>query len=187
MRSYSLLLMSVLVVAACIAAQAQAPSYNNVGRTPTEQEIKAWDLAISPDGKELPPGSGTSKQGAIVFTARGCAFCHGPTGTEGPAPRLVADKRTMEGGLREQPYATIIWDFINRAMPMRQEGLLTVDEVYALTAFLLHSNGIIQENDVMDAKTLPQVKMPHRDNSPVPDLSKWKPGSPIDRPFRAHH
>jgi hypothetical protein len=92
----------------------------------------------------------------------------------------------MEGGLREQAYATIIWDFINRAMPLRQEGLLTVDEIYALTAFLLYSNGIIQEDAVMDAQTLPKVEMPHRDKSPVPDISKYKPGSPMDRPFRTN-
>jgi cytochrome c len=180
------LFVPVMALAACVVAQAQAPTYANVGRAPTEQEIKAWDMAISREGKELPPGSGTAKQGAVIFAGRGCAFCHGPTATEGPAPRLVADKKTMEGGLREQAYATIIWDFINRAMPLRQEGLLTVDEIYALTAFLLYSNGIIQEDAVMDAQTLPKVEMPHRDKSPVPDISKYKPGSPMDRPFRTN-
>ena len=154
---------SILYVAA------QTPTYPNVGRAPTQKEIRDWDIIISRDGKELPPGSGTAKQGAVVFLGRGCSMCHGPTGSEGPAPRLVADEKTREGGMREQPYATIVWDFIHRGMPMRQEGLLTPNEVYAVTAYLLYRNGIIREDEVMDAKTLPKVQMPHSDRAPVPD------------------
>ncbi len=182
--SYLVSLLAMTTNVFCVVALAQAPNYENVGMAPTEEQIRAWDIAISRDGKELPPGSGTVKEGELIFAGRGCAFCHGPTGAEGPAPPLVADKRTMEGGLREQPFATIIWDFINRAMPLRQEGLLTVNEVYALTAFLLYSNGIIGEDEVMNATTLPKVQMPHRDKSPVPDITEWKPGLPMDRPFR---
>ena len=171
---------SILYVAA------QAPSYPNVGRAPTEKEIRDWNLIISNDGKELLPGSGDAKQGAVVFLGRGCAGCHGPTGFEGPAPRLVADEKTLEGGIREQPFATIVWDFINRAMPLRQEGLLTPNEVYAVTAYLLYRNGIIREDEVMDATTLPKVQMPHRDKKLIPDISKWKPatteGPPHEHP-----
>src|SRR5262245_3447559 len=166
--------LNVIVAVAALSVSilsiaAQSPKYPNVGRTATEKEIRDWSLIISRDGKELLPGSGNAKQGAVVVAGRGCAQCHGPTGLEGPAPRLVADEKTLEGGLREQPYATIIWDFINRAMPLRQEGLLTPNEVYAVTAFLLYRNGIIREDQVMDAKSLPKVQMPHRDKAPVPD------------------
>jgi S-disulfanyl-L-cysteine oxidoreductase SoxD len=155
--------------------QAQTPTYPNIGRAPTQKEVRDWDIIISPDGKELPPGSGTAKEGTWVFVARGCSQCHGPNGAEGPAPRLVADEKTREGGMREQPYATIVWDFINRGMPMRQEGLLTPNEVYAVTAFLLYRNGIIREDEVMDAKSLPKVQMPHRDKAPVPDAPHEHP------------
>ena len=89
-----------------------------------------------------------------------------------------------EEGLARLPFATTIWDYINRAMPRGQEGSLSVDEVYALTAFLLHSNGVIQETDVIDANTLPKVRMPFRDKFKAPDLSKWTPGMPMPRPFR---
>ena len=164
---------SILYVAA------QTPTYPNVGRAPTAEEIRAWSIIISRDGKELLPGSGTAKQGAVVFVGRGCSMCHGPTGSEGPAPRLVADEKTLEGGLRDQPYATIIWDFINRAMPLRQEGLLTPNEVYAVTAYLLYRNGIIREDEVMDATSLPKVQMPNRDRNSrntVPDPSHQHSG-----------
>jgi S-disulfanyl-L-cysteine oxidoreductase SoxD len=179
MRSVLNILVAVVAVSVSIlSVLAQTPTYPNVGRTPTTKEMRDWAITISRDGKELLPGHGTAKEGAVVFLARGCAQCHGPSGYEGPAPRLVADEQTREGGLREQPYATIIWDFINRAMPMRQEGLLTPNEVYAVTAYLLYRNGIIQENDVMDPTTLPKVVMPHRDKIRIPDAKNWKPGAP---------
>jgi cytochrome c len=74
------------------------------------------------------------------------------------------------------PYATTVWDFINRGMPLGSEGTLTPDEVYALTAYLLYLNGVIAEDAVMDAESLPMVQMPNRDNwAPLPD---WKPGMP---------
>jgi cytochrome c len=168
-------------------ALAQSPTYE-LGRVPTASEIHAWDTAVGPDGKELPPGSGSAKEGARIFEIRGCAGCHGPTGVEGPAPRLVGGvgSLTTDKPLRTVgsfwPFATSIWDFINRAMPLNQGGYLSPDEVYALTAFLLQRNGIIQESDVLDAKSLPNVQMPNRDGYRPPPISEWKPGMP--RPFR---
>jgi len=153
------------------AALAQTPSYANVGRTPTKEEIQAWDISVGPDGKGLPPGQGTAKDGAPIFAAK-CAVCHGPNG-EGAkiGPRVVggiADTETLTtlkpvrsvGGY--WPYATTVWDFINRAMPRGQSGTLTANEVYALTAFILAKSNIIKEDDVLDAKTLPKVQMPNR-------------------------
>lgn len=183
--------LALIVALACwTTALAQAPTYE-LGRTATEREIRAWDTAVAPDGKELPPGSGSAKEGARIFDIRGCAGCHGPTATEGPAPRLVGGVGSLDTDTPLRtigsfwPFATSIWDFINRAMPLDQGGYLSPDEVYALTAFLLHKNGIIQESDVMDAKSLPKVRMPNRDGYRPPPIAEWKPGMP--RPFTIEH
>ena len=158
------------------AAPAQSPTYR-LGRSPSDEEVRAWDIAIGPTGKELPPGSGNAKEGAKVFTQR-CGACHGPTGDGGAlGPRLVEGKaphpRKTLGSF--WPFATTIWDYINRSMPRGQEGTLRPDEVYAVTAYLLYRNGIIQESDVLDAKSLPKVPMPNR-NGFIPPEPGWKPG-----------
>ena len=165
------------------AALAQSPTYG-VGRTPTAEEIRAWDISISPTGEELPPGRGTAKEGALVYQQKACAACHGPKGVDGPAPRLVkldkgpdADPWDLGRILPiRSPYATLVWDYINRGMPLNGEGTLTADEVYALTAYLLHLNDVISEDMVIDAQSLPKIEMPNRDAfAPLPD---WKPGMP---------
>lgn len=157
---------------------AQSPTYG-LGRAAKPDEIKAWDLAISPDGKELPPGSGSAAEGAKIYAAN-CTGCHGKTGKEGPNDVLVGGQGTLNTSKPVKtvgsywPYATTIWDYINRAMPYNRPGSLTADQVYAVTAYLLSLNGIIKEDTVMNAKTLPQVKMPNRDGfigDPRPD---WK-------------
>lgn len=136
-------------------------------------------LTIGPGGENLPPGSGTATEGALVFTQRGCSACHGPTGVEGPALVLVGGRATMASSyfpIVQWPFATMIWDYVHRAMPYDRPGRLTYDEVYALTAYLLFRNGIIQEGDVMDAKTLPLVQMPHRSAYKVP--KPWTTDTP---------
>ena len=170
---------ALLALGACAGAMtqalAQSPAYN-LGRVPTAEETRAWDIAIGPSGKELPPGSGTAKEGATVY-AQNCAACHGATGTERQTigPRLIAGKIGSYW-----PFATTIWDYINRAMPRTKEGSLKPAEVYAVTAFLLFKSGIIKENDVMDSKTLPRVAMPHR-SAFVPSEPVWKPNA--KRPY----
>src|SRR5213594_2413928 len=168
-----------------VSALAQGPTYG-VGRTPTAEEIRALDISIGPTGEELPPGKGTAKEGAQVYRAKGCAGCHGAAGIEGRAPILKSKagpagsdvdiwKRERILPLRS-PFATTVWDYINRAMPLNREGTLTADEVYALTAFLLNINGVIPEDQVLDAKSLPKVKMPIGDRyAPLPE---WKPRTP---------
>src|ERR671925_5948 len=144
---------------------AQSPTYG-VGRTPSAEEIRAWDISIGPTGEELPPGRGTPKEGAQVYRAK-CAGCHGATGIEGNSP-ILRSKAGPEVELwargrilpLRSPFATTVWDYINRAMPLNREGTLTANEVYALTAFLLHINGVVPEDEMLDAKTLPNVKMP---------------------------
>jgi cytochrome c len=161
-----------------VAALAQSPRYG-VGRTPTPEEIRAWDISIGPTGEELPPGHGTVKEGALVYRAK-CAGCHGATGVEGTAPNLKSkvgpDVELWERGrilpLRA-PFATTVWDYINRGMPLNREGTLTADEVYALTAFLLYINDVIPEELTLDANSLPKVKMPIGDDyAPLPE---WRP------------
>ena len=148
---------------------AQAPSYSNVGRAPSKEEVQAWNDSIGPQGKELPPGSGTAKQGAEIFASK-CAACHGPAG-EGSqiGPRLVGGRAALNSPTPSRtlanywPFATTVWDYINRAMPPKQEGSLSPSDVYALTAFILYRNEIIPEGQVIDAASLPKVKMPNRD------------------------
>jgi cytochrome c len=176
---------AAIYLATCSVAHAQSPTYK-VGRPPTEADLRAWDNVVGTDGKELPPGSGTAKDGARVYTAK-CSFCHGATLTEGPAPKLVggidslATRTPVLTVGSFWPFATTVWDFINRSMPQGAEGSLTPDQAYAVTAFLLFKNGIIKETDVLDEKTLLQVKMPNRDGFyPVkPEATakngNWKP------------
>lgn len=182
MRCYFSLLLLVMAMGACGAALAQGPAYK-VGRTPPPDEIKAWDIDISADGKELPPGSGTAQQGAKIYVQK-CTYCHGATGTEGRAPDQMDSmskaplvkgggpqaEQIMRGdalgGIWGWPFAPDIFDYIRRGMPMPLPGAktwtetLSADQVYALTAWILSQNGIIKDGDVMDAKTLPKVKMP---------------------------
>jgi len=175
MRCFKLLTATIALVAS-VTALAQGPTYQ-LGTTPSEAEIKARDTAVSPRGKELPPGSGTVKQGATVY-AQKCQGCHGPNGTgtklhRGLIPLGNAKPVKIQGSL--VPYATTVWDFINRAMPSTKPGSLTPDEVYAVTAFVLFLNGVITETDVLDATSLPRVRMPNRDNFIAVEID-WTPG-----------
>ena len=169
---------------------AQSPTYG-VGRSPTTEEIRAWDISIGPTGKELPPGHGTAVEGARHYVQKGCAGCHGPTGSSGKAPILIKRVAPPAGApvpclspcIRDatviaihSPFATVIWDYINRGMPLGREGSLKPDEVYALTAFLLFRNDVIKEDQVLDAQSLPTLQMPNRNGSATaPD---WKHGTP---------
>jgi S-disulfanyl-L-cysteine oxidoreductase SoxD len=141
----------------------------NLGRPATAAEIAAWDISIAPDGIGLPPGSGTSAQGAIVY-ARTCQMCHGEKGGGQPNDRLVGGQGTLAGKTPVRtigsywPYATTVFDYIRRSMPYLESKSLTNDEVYAVTAYLLHLNGIIGEHEPINAQTLPKVAMPNRDN-----------------------
>ena len=141
----------------------------------TKEEIAAWDIDVRPDGTGLPPGSGTVAQGGKIFTSK-CATCHGPDGKGGPyiggplGAGLVGsfdDDGSWQAMPKTVanfwPYATILFDYINRAQPYDEPGSLEANEVYALVAWLLHQNGLVGEDAVMDAVTLPQVEMPARD------------------------
>jgi len=158
----SLLLGSLLAS----SAFAQSPTYG-VGRTPTAEELRRMDISIGPNGEELPPGRGSAKEGAQLYMQKACVGCHGVGGTGGLAPILVSKqsadvpvwKRERILPLRA-PNATIVWDYINRGMPLGQEGTLKPDEVYSLTAYLLFLNKVIPEDQVLNKENLPKVKMP---------------------------
>jgi cytochrome c len=166
-----------------VPAAGQTPSKFNVGTPVTPEEIKSFDFLIGPQGQGLPAGSGTAKDGAVIYAKR-CEVCHGQNGERGVLRRLVLGKpgQPRQGPFMAEerdsvayyPYATIAWDYINRAMPVPKPGSLTHTEVYALTAFLLYRNGIIGETDVMNAQTLPKVEMPNR-NGFVPAVPVYPP------------
>ena len=140
----------------------------NLGTPISEAEIAAWDISILPDGSGLPPGSGAPSDGARIFAAK-CAACHGENGKGGSAAALVGGSPLTSGIETTKtianfwPYATTIFDFTRRAMPWPRPRTLTNDEVYALTAYMLSLNKIIGEDEVMNAQTLPKVRMPNRD------------------------
>ena len=140
----------------------------NLGQPISPADLAQWDITIFPDGKGLPAGSGTAAQGAPIF-AQKCAACHGDNGKGGEAAPLTAGppRATLDGGktiANFWPYATTVFDFIRRAMPANAPKSLTDQEVYALTAYLLSLNKLIGETDVINAQTLPKVKMPNAEN-----------------------
>ena len=163
---------------AALSSTAEWPVSFAIGHDATPAEIAALDIDFGPDGAGAPPGSGSVAEGKEVYDAK-CAACHGPTGQEGPNDRLVG-REPRDGfpfgetrGIRKTignywPYATTIFDYVIRAMPMTSPGSLTADEVYAVAAYILFLNEIIPEDAVMNAQTLPAVVMPARDRF-VPD------------------
>ena len=168
-------LLLVLVAGGC-AASGSAPSMSPgarevpaLGQPVTAAQIAGWDISIPPDGTGLPPGRGTPAQGAPVYEQK-CQACHGTRGAGQPNDRLVGGQGTLASATPVRtigsywPYSTTVFDYVRRAMPYIQPQSLTNEEVYALTAYLLHLNGIIGENDEMNAQTLPKVRMPNRDS-----------------------
>jgi mono/diheme cytochrome c family protein len=155
-----------VVIALHGVALAEGP---NLGKVMSPQEIASWDVSIGPDGKGLPPGSGTPQQGELVYVAK-CLGCHGEKGAGKPNDRLVGGQELLAPGQAPVktvgnfwPYATTVFDYVRRAMPLNDPKSLRDAEVYAVVAYILRLNGVIGENDTMDAKTLPSVRMPNRD------------------------
>ena len=150
----------------CGAALAESP---NLGKTAVPEEIASWDISIGPDGAGLPPGSGTPQQGEQVYLAK-CVACHGEKGAGKPNDQLVGGQGSLAPGQAAVktvgsywPYATTLFDYVRRAMPLNESKSLRDDEVYAIVAYILQLNGVIAENDTIDAQPLPMVQMPNRD------------------------
>lgn len=141
----------------------------NLGKIAAPEAVASWDVSIGPDGAGLPSGSGTPRQGEQVYLAK-CLGCHGDKGAGKPNDRLAGGKELIEPGRAAVktvgnfwPYATTVFDYVRRAMPLNEPKSLGDEEVYAVVAYILWLNGVIGENDKMDAKTLPAVQMPNRD------------------------
>ena len=172
----------------------EAPASYAIGRVATAQDIAALDVDVTPDGHGLPPGKGSVAQGAAVYAAK-CAACHGAAGEgqvgaapagQAAAPKLVGrdpkegfpfgqDPKLVKTVGNYWPYATTVFDYVRRAMPLSAPGSLTNDEVYAVVAFLLAQNEIIDKATVLDSATLVAVRMPARDKF-VPDDRKGGAG-----------
>jgi cytochrome c len=163
------------VVAAC-AAQPQSGRPPAFGAAASAEEIARSDISIPPSGAGLPAGSGTARQGAAVYAAK-CMACHGDKGAGKPADALaggigsLATAKPVRTVGSYWPYATTLFDYVRRAMPIGNPLSLTNDEVYAVSAYILYLNGIVAEDAAMTATTLPLVKMPNRDGF----ISDWPP------------
>lgn len=151
----------------CLTVAAQESP--DLGMPVSATEIEALDYAVQPAGDGLPDGSGTAKQGATVYQTH-CLACHGAEGQDGINDRLAGGHGSLTTAKPVKtvgsywPYATTVFDYVRRAMPYQTPGVLSNDELYAVTAYLLFVNDIVDENAVLNAQTLPGVRMPNRDN-----------------------
>ena len=143
------------------------------GRPATIEEMKLWDIDVRPDGKGLPEGSGTVAHGKSVYEEN-CEACHGPNGQGGIKDRLAGGQGSLgtENPIKTVgsywPYATTLFDYIHRAMPYQAPGSLSVDDTYAVAAYILNLNGILSSDGTLDRNTLPAIKMPNREGF-IPD------------------
>ncbi|PCJ40804.1 MAG: hypothetical protein COA71_09370 [SAR86 cluster bacterium] len=162
--------LSVLILFLCsfFSSSNFAQEGPGLGVPASAEEVAGWDISIGPEGENLPQGSGTVAQGAAIFATR-CAVCHGPNAEGATNDRLVGGHDTLNTASAIKtvgsywPYATTVFDYIRRAMPFQQPGSLSNDEVYALTAYLLEMNDVIDEDAVLNARTLPEINMPNKD------------------------
>ena len=162
--------------ASCSAVAVAAERYG-LGHAATADEISAWDIDVRGDGEGLPAGHGSVAEGRIIF-AETCAACHGDKGQGGAGDILVGGRGTLGTAKPVKtigsfwPYAPTIFDYINRAMPFNAPQSLTASQVYGVTAYLLFLNGIVSEDAVLDATSLPKIEMPNRNgftSDPRPD------------------
>ena len=168
---------AIISIVGCAQADGAPPTSRaaryGLGHAPSTAEIAALNIDVNPAGVGLPAGEGTSASGATTYALK-CAACHGPSGEGvGPNPKLVgidppagfafaSDPKVPKTIGNYWPYATTLYDYLHRAMPLTAPGSLTPDETYGLVAFLLNRNGIVPATMVMDAKALPAIVMPAR-------------------------
>lgn len=159
---------TIFALCAMLTTFAASSDTPNVGQPATPELIQAWDISIAPDGTGLPPGRGGAAEGAIIYE-RECAACHGKAGVGGPSDALtggigsLASQQPRKTVASYWPYATTLFDYIRRAMPVLAPQSLSNDDVYALSAYLLSVDGIVTPDTVLDAESLPKVQMPNRD------------------------
>src|ERR1700735_4038073 len=155
-----------LAIAAIIVSVAvSAADRYDLGRPATPAEIAGWDIDASPSGAGLPPGHGDVRQGEAIFAVK-CASCHGAHGEGKPMDRLVGAIGPLRDNKPEKtvgsfwPYATTLFDFVRRAMPLNAPQSLSPAEVYAVSPYILFLNGIVPKDTILDADNLANVKMP---------------------------
>src|SRR6476620_7832550 len=170
--------LSVLMLVGCAGTTQTGTSKPPALGTPVgAAEIARWDISIPPSGAGLPAGSGSARQGQQVYEQK-CLACHGAKGAGKPADALaggvgtLASKTPVRTVCSYWPYATTLFDYVRRAMPINNPLSLTSDEVYAVSAYLLFLNGIVSEDSPIDATTLPLVKMPNREGF----INAWEGG-----------
>lgn len=161
--------LALAVVAFIWLQAAMAAETPQLGQPIMPADLAPWDISIGPDGAGLPPGRGTAKEGEVVYVEK-CLSCHGEKGAGRPNDQLVGGQGSLAGDKSVVktvgsywPHATTLFDYVRRAMPFFESKSLSDNEVYAVSAYILHLNGVIGANDVLDAQSLPQVKMPNRD------------------------
>jgi S-disulfanyl-L-cysteine oxidoreductase SoxD len=160
---------NLVAITLALAAQYNMAAQYNIGRAPTADEIRGADITVLPDGSGLPAGKGDAAAGEIVYSNR-CAECHGTkaAGRKGEYPALVGGRGTLATAKPVKtvgsywPYATTLWDEINRAMPFNTPRVLRPDDVYAVTAYILYLNGVVTRDQQLNEKTLPKIVMPNR-------------------------
>lgn len=157
---------AAFALTASSVSAAEAPKF---GKPISEADLALWSISVFPDGVGLPDGSGTPAQGAAIY-AQKCASCHGDKGEGGVSPRLFGGQGTLKAPAQEVltvgsywPYATMVFDFVRRAMPWNAPKSLTNDEVYASVAYILSLNGLMKDGDVLNKDTIMKVQMPNRD------------------------
>jgi cytochrome c len=153
----------------CVAAMPTfAADVPHFGVPADPARMKAWDISILPDGSNLPPGKGSVKEGEAIYAEK-CQMCHNEQGKGQPADRLtggigsLATQQPIKTVASYWPYATTLFDYIRRAMPVTHPHSLNDHEVYALVAYILSIDGIVKKDAVLDARSLPKIKMPNRD------------------------
>jgi S-disulfanyl-L-cysteine oxidoreductase SoxD len=167
-------LLAIALAIAAASSSANAAERFGIGHAATPAEIAGWDIDVRGDGQGLPPGRGSARNGAKIF-AEQCAACHGANGEGKPADELVGGFGTLATAKPVRtvgsywPYATTLFDFIRRAMPFAAPQSLSADQVYAVSAYILYLNGIVAEDAVLDAHTLPAIAMPNRNGFTSPD------------------
>lgn len=175
---HAVVLLACAVLLGATAGAAHAEQKFGFGQPVTPEQIAAWDINVFADGRNLPDGSGTVTQGGTIY-AQQCAACHGSKGEGGSGDKLVGGIGTLASGKPVKtvgsywPYAPTLFDYIRRAMPLTAPQSLSNEQVYAVTAYLLHLNGLVEQDARLDAKSLAAIKMPNRDGfvpDPRPDV-----------------